>query len=58
MTDTIAASTATSEGYKDVPPLCSTTFDTDQLLSETQSHDHDINGKITIAISNYKLSVT
>ena len=49
MTDTIAASTATSEGYEDAPPLYSTTFDTDQLLSETQSHN--ISGKLTIAIS-------
>ena len=41
MTDTIAASTATSEGYEDPPPPYSTT---DQLLSETHSHDH--NGKL------------
>ena len=45
MTDTTAVSTATSEGYKDAPPPYSTTYDTDQLLSKTQSHD--INGKIT-----------
>ena len=43
MTDNIAASTATSEGYEDPPPPYSTT---DQLLSETHSHDH--NGKLYI----------
>ena len=45
MTDTIVASTATSEGYEDPPPPYSTT---DQLLSETHSHDH--NGKLYILI--------
>ena len=45
MTDTIAASTTTSEGCGDPPPPYSSN---DQLLSETHSHDH--NGKLYILI--------
>lgn len=40
----IVVSTATAEEYEDAPPPYSATSATDQLLSETQSHDH--NGKV------------
>lgn len=51
MADIVAVSTVTSEEYEDAPPPYTVNSATDQLLPETQSHDH--NGKLKVAIASW-----